>query len=55
MSSNPIVETVLGSLESDGPREGRHPAALDRMVRERAGQRRAAKLTNPINIGIGTK
>ena len=29
--------------------------ALEKLVRERAGGRGAAKLTNPINIGIGTK
>jgi len=29
--------------------------ALDKMVRERAGGTAAAKLTNPINIGVGTK
>jgi hypothetical protein len=29
--------------------------ALEKMVRERAGGSGAAKLTNPINIGTGTK
>ena len=29
--------------------------ALEDMVRERAGGAGAASLTNPINIGIGTK
>jgi hypothetical protein len=28
---------------------------LDKMVRERAGDGEAALLTNPVNIGIGTK
>ncbi|NIV98720.1 hypothetical protein GWN26_06060, partial [Candidatus Saccharibacteria bacterium] len=28
---------------------------LDKMIHERAGSSSAAKLTNPINIGIGTK
>jgi hypothetical protein len=28
---------------------------LEKMVRDRAGSGGAAKLTNPINIGIGTK
>ena len=28
---------------------------LEKMVRERAGGSGPAKLTNPINIGIGTK
>jgi hypothetical protein len=29
--------------------------ALEKMVRERAGGKGATKLTNPINIGVGTK
>jgi hypothetical protein len=28
---------------------------LDRMVRERAGSSGTARLTNPVNIGVGTK
>ena len=53
MSSNSIVEATLGSLGlTDGERAVVRQA-LDRMVRERADGRGAAKLTNPINIGIG--
>lgn len=54
--SNPIVETVLGGMlhltdrERDVVR-----GALDRMTRERAGDSGVARLTNPINIGVGTK
>jgi SAM-dependent methyltransferase len=53
--SNPICEMVLGSLNlSEDERDAiRH--ALEEPVRERAGGRSAAKLTNPINIGVGTK
>jgi SAM-dependent methyltransferase len=53
--SNPIVETVLGSLNLTHDERGVVQLTLDRMVRERAGGHRPAKLTNPINIGIGTK
>jgi hypothetical protein len=28
---------------------------LEKMVRERSGGSGAAKLTNPVNIGVGTK
>lgn len=52
--SNPIVEMVLGGLNlTSGEREAIQ-RALERLVRERAGSGRAV-LTNPINIGIGTK
>jgi hypothetical protein len=53
--SNPIVETVLGSLNPTDHERRVIRQALDRLVRERAGTSGAAKLTNPINIGIGTK
>ena len=54
--SNPIVERVLGGMlnlttdERDVVQQ-----TLDKMVRERAGGGDAAKLTNPVNIGVGTK
>jgi ubiquinone/menaquinone biosynthesis C-methylase UbiE len=53
--SNPIVEMVLGSLNLAGDERGVIEQALEEMVRERAGGSDAAKLTNPINIGVGTK
>jgi ubiquinone/menaquinone biosynthesis C-methylase UbiE len=53
--SNPIVEMVLGGLNLTDHERGVIRQALDRLVRERAGSGAAAKLTNPINIGIGTK
>lgn len=53
--SNPIVEEVLGDLElSEGDR-GLIRQTLDRMVRERADDGGSTILTNPVNIGIGTK
>jgi ubiquinone/menaquinone biosynthesis C-methylase UbiE len=53
--SNPIVETILGSLSLTNDERGLVQLALDRMVQERAGASGAAKLSNPINIGIGSK
>jgi len=56
VSSNPLAEMILTDLleltqgERDVVRE-----TLDKMVRERAGDGKAALLTNPVNIGIGTK
>ena len=54
--SNPIVEMVLSEMlgltndERDMVKQ-----TLDKMVRDRAGVRSAAKLSNPVNIGVGTK
>jgi pimeloyl-ACP methyl ester carboxylesterase/ubiquinone/menaquinone biosynthesis C-methylase UbiE len=54
--SNPIVEMVLGGmLNLTNDERGVVQQTLEKMVRERAGGRGAAKLTNPVNIGIGTK
>lgn len=53
--SNPIVETVLGSLNLTDDERGVILQALEKMVRERAGGRGFAKLTNPVHIGVGTK
>jgi hypothetical protein len=53
--SNPIVEKVLGSQSLTNDERGLVQHALDRIVRERANGPGPAKLTNPINIGIGTK
>ncbi len=53
--SNPIVETVLSSLNLTNDDRGVVQQTLEKMVRERAGGSNAAKLTNPVNIGVGTK
>jgi SAM-dependent methyltransferase len=53
--SNPIVEMVLGSLNLTDHERGVIRQALDRLVRKCAGSGPAAKLTNPVNIGIGAK
>lgn len=55
VGSNPIVETVLDGLEvTPGEREV-IKAALETLVRARAGSNNVVKLTSPINIGVGTK
>lgn len=54
--SNPIVEHVLGELlELTNDERGVVQGTLDKLVRERAAGGRAAKLTNPVNIGVGVK
>ena len=53
--SNPIVEMVLGSLNLTNDERGVIQQTLEKMVRERSDGSGAAKLTNPINIGVGTK
>ena len=55
MWSNPIVEILLGNLSLTNDERGVIQRALEKMVRERAGGGGVAKLTNPINIGMGTK
>jgi ubiquinone/menaquinone biosynthesis C-methylase UbiE len=53
--SNPIVEEVL---REEGISPNEWPAieqAMEVLVRERAGKHGSAVLTNPINIGIGTR
>jgi ubiquinone/menaquinone biosynthesis C-methylase UbiE len=53
--SNPIAEMVLGTLDLTNDDRGVIQQTLEEMVRERAGGSGAARLTNPINIGVGTK
>jgi ubiquinone/menaquinone biosynthesis C-methylase UbiE len=53
--SNPIVETVLSSLDLTADEQDEIQRALEKLFRERADGSGTAKLTNPINIGIGTK
>jgi len=55
VSSNPIVETVLGCLNLTNNERDLIQQSLEKIVRTRAGGNRAAKLMSPINIGIGTK
>jgi len=53
--SNPIVETILGGLGLTSDERSVVQQTLEKMVRERAGGSNAARLTNPVNIGIGVK
>jgi ubiquinone/menaquinone biosynthesis C-methylase UbiE len=53
--SNPIVGMVLGELNLSADQLVVVQEALEGLVRERAGGSSRAALTNPINIGIGTK
>jgi len=55
VSSNPIVDCVLGPLKLTSSETNGVIDVLETMVRHRAGGGRTAGLTNPINIGIGTK
>jgi len=53
--SNPIVGMVLGELNLTKEQTTVVQQALESMIRERSGGSGRAVLTNPINIGIGTK
>ena len=53
VSSNPIVDMILSEPSLTGDEKDAIRQALQRMVRDRAGGRAAARLANPINIGIG--
>ena len=54
--SNPIVEMVLGGMLSlTNDERGVVQQTLDKMVRDRAGSSNAARLSNPVHIGVGTK
>ena len=55
VNSNPIAGTILGELNLTKEQTAMVQQALDGMVRERSGGSGPAVLTNPINIGIGTK
>ena len=54
-NSNPIVGMVLAELGLTNEQRAVVQQALDDMVRKRSGGSGPAVLTNPINIGIGTK
>jgi ubiquinone/menaquinone biosynthesis C-methylase UbiE len=53
--SNPIVGMVLGELNLTKEQTTVVQQALEGMIRERSGGSGLAVLTNPINIGVGTK
>jgi SAM-dependent methyltransferase len=53
--SNPIVESILGELGVTDAERTVIRRATQSLVDERAGGRSTATLTNPVNIGVGTK
>jgi SAM-dependent methyltransferase len=53
--SNPIVGSILAELSLTDEETMVVREALERLVRERSGSSGPAVLTNPINIGVGTK
>ncbi len=55
VNSNPIVGVILSELNLTTLQTDVVRQTLERLIRERAGESRAAVLTNPINIGIGTR
>ena len=55
VSSNPIVDCVLSPLKLTNDETSAVRHALETMIRDRASGDYVAKLTNPINIGIGMK
>ena len=52
---NATATAVLGNLDLTTDERDAIQGALENMVRERAGGSGAAKLTNPVNIGVGTR
>jgi ubiquinone/menaquinone biosynthesis C-methylase UbiE len=54
-NSNPIVGMVLAELNLTEAQTAKVRQALDDMIDKRSGASGPAVLTNPINIGIGTK
>lgn len=54
--SNPIAEMILSDQLKLSPGERMEvQQALETMVRDRAGSGDAARLTNPVNIGVGVR
>jgi ubiquinone/menaquinone biosynthesis C-methylase UbiE len=53
--SNPIVEDVLRSLELSSAERATIKQTVGEMFRRRADDGRVARLSNPVNIGLGTK
>jgi ubiquinone/menaquinone biosynthesis C-methylase UbiE len=55
LNSNPIVGSVLAELSLTTEQTALVRKALDRMILNRSGTGPTAILTNPINVGVGTK
>lgn len=55
MNSNPIPRLVLAQLKLTERQQASAVQALERMLRERADGNGTARVSNPVNIGIGRK
>jgi hypothetical protein len=55
VSSKPLVDSVLRPLQHTTTETAAVKHTLETMVRDRAAGSGTAKLTNPVNIGIGRK
>jgi ubiquinone/menaquinone biosynthesis C-methylase UbiE len=55
VNSNPIVSSVLGELRLTGAQTEQIREDLEKLIRQRAGASSHAELTNPVNVGVGTK
>ena len=55
VGSNPIVESILGDLGITQAERGMVRRAMTGLVSERASGQQTARLTNPVNIGVGRK
>jgi ubiquinone/menaquinone biosynthesis C-methylase UbiE len=55
VNGNPIPGHVLAELGLTNNQIEKMKQHLERMIRERAGSNGSAILTNPVNIGVGTK
>lgn len=53
--SNPIVESILGELAVTQAERAAIRETIHSLVDERADGREGATLTNPVNMGVGTK
>jgi hypothetical protein len=53
--SNPIVESILADFGVTQDERAVIRRATQSLVTERAAGRQTATLTNPVNIGVGTK
>jgi ubiquinone/menaquinone biosynthesis C-methylase UbiE len=53
--SNPIVESILAELRVTQAERVAIRQAMQSLVAERASGRQSATLTNPVNIGVGSK
>ena len=53
--SNPIVDSILDEIQVTQAERAVIREAMQSLISERAGGRQTATLTNPVNIGVGSK